>query len=80
VPITLGTILYGVFRTERRHSVEMAITVRSNRRRSVCTEYYFCIECFENTWYNVKYAECFGCAKCVGPVSLIKCIPKSVLS
>jgi hypothetical protein len=38
VPTTLSTILYWVFCTERRHSVEIAITIRTDRRRSFCTE------------------------------------------
>jgi hypothetical protein len=29
----------------------------------------FVPECFENTRYNIKYVECFACAKCKGNLS-----------
>jgi hypothetical protein len=38
--------------TECRHSVDMAVIIRSDRQQNFCTE------CFQNTRYNIKYAEC----------------------
>jgi hypothetical protein len=60
----LATVLCRVFCAECRPSVHVSVTVRAECHRKLCTECSFCAECFKNTRYNVKYAECFACAEC----------------